>query len=224
MTCLLIDTSGPECAVALGRDGAIIASRSETIGRGHDARLAPLAEALLDEAGTAFDTLDEIIVCVGPGSFTGLRVGVAFARGLGLALEKPVRGVTSLQALIDPQDLSPGQRTLALLPAKRRPPDISYWAQRFEGVRTYLHPFEIDMTALLDHIETGTDVLFRPDDLVLPELPVSVSTQFTSPPRLQAMLSWATHYAGETISPVPAYVRPPDAALPTAPPLQRVSE
>ncbi|KAF0183071.1 MAG: putative protease [Alphaproteobacteria bacterium] len=72
---------------------------SEPMERGHAERLAPLVEELMRGAGVAFDAVDRIAVTVGPGSFTGVRVGLSFARGLALALGKPCVGVSTLEAL-----------------------------------------------------------------------------------------------------------------------------
>jgi tRNA threonylcarbamoyladenosine biosynthesis protein TsaB len=67
--------------------------------RGHQERIAPLVEELARQAGIAFTEVDRIGVTRGPGSFTGLRVGLAFAKGLGFALGRPVVGIGTLQAL-----------------------------------------------------------------------------------------------------------------------------
>ena len=77
----------------------VLAAASEPMERGHQERLAPLVQALMRRAGSDFGALDRIGVTVGPGSFTGLRVGLAFAKGLGLALDRPVVGVGALEAL-----------------------------------------------------------------------------------------------------------------------------
>jgi len=77
----------------------VLAARSEPMDRGHQERLAPLVQELMAEARIAFEDLDRIGVTIGPGSFTGLRVGLAFAKGLGLALDRPVVGVGALEAL-----------------------------------------------------------------------------------------------------------------------------
>jgi len=81
-------------------DGArIVASAREVMARGHQERLAPMARDVMADAGLAFDRLDRVAVTVGPGSFTGLRVGIAFAKGLSLALGKPAVGIGTLEAL-----------------------------------------------------------------------------------------------------------------------------
>ena len=66
--------------------------------RGHQERLAPMAADVMAEAGIGFESLDRIVVTLGPGSFTGVRVGLAFAKGLALALAVPCVGVGTLQA------------------------------------------------------------------------------------------------------------------------------
>ncbi len=99
MIVLAIDTCLDACAAAVWADGRTLAARSEPMRRGHQERLGALISELMGEAGIGFDALDRIGVTVGPGSFTGLRVGLAFAKGLGLALGRPVAGVGALEAL-----------------------------------------------------------------------------------------------------------------------------
>ena len=70
--------------------------------RGHAEALVPLIAAVMNEAGMAFAELDRIAVTIGPGSFTGLRVGVAAARGMALAAGKPAIGLTTFAALAAP--------------------------------------------------------------------------------------------------------------------------
>ena len=99
MLILGINTVADACEAALVRDGVVIAERSEPMNQGHDARLAPIVEQVMRETGIAFADLHRVAVIVGPGSFTGVRVGVAFARGLALSLDIPAVGVvTSLCA------------------------------------------------------------------------------------------------------------------------------
>jgi len=99
MIVLAIDTCLDACQAALSADGRVLAERSEPMRRGHQERLAGLVQATMADAGLAFDAVDRVGVTVGPGSFTGLRVGLAFAKGLGLALGAPVVGVGVLEAL-----------------------------------------------------------------------------------------------------------------------------
>ncbi|MGZ5948394.1 MAG: tRNA (adenosine(37)-N6)-threonylcarbamoyltransferase complex dimerization subunit type 1 TsaB [Caulobacteraceae bacterium] len=94
-----LDTCLSSCSVAVLDGERVLASAREVMARGHQERLAPMAQAVMAEAGLSFDKLDRIAVTVGPGSFTGLRVGIAFAKGLALALGKPAVGIGTLEAL-----------------------------------------------------------------------------------------------------------------------------
>lgn len=98
MPLLALDTTSDRCAVLVRADGRDVLLE-QPLTRGHDARLAPLAAQALEEAGLKPRALARVVVAVGPGSFTGARVGVAFARGLALALKIPAVGVTTLDAL-----------------------------------------------------------------------------------------------------------------------------
>ncbi len=99
MLILGLDTCLSSCSVAVLDGERVVASAREVMARGHQERLAPMAQAVMAEAGLAFDKLDRIAVTVGPGSFTGLRVGIAFAKGLALALDRPAVGIGTLEAL-----------------------------------------------------------------------------------------------------------------------------
>ncbi|RJF90392.1 tRNA (adenosine(37)-N6)-threonylcarbamoyltransferase complex dimerization subunit type 1 TsaB [Sphingomonas cavernae] len=88
---LVIETATAACSVALFEDGVLIAATHEEVGRGHAEWLIPMIGALPGK-GRA----DEILVDCGPGSFTGVRVGIAAARGLGLGWKVPVHGFSSL--------------------------------------------------------------------------------------------------------------------------------
>lgn len=101
MRLLAIDTALNACSAAVLDDGGgneRIVAVSEPMERGHAERLMTMIGEVLADAGLAFADLDRIVATVGPGSFTGVRVGLSTARGLGLVLAKPVVGVTTLAA------------------------------------------------------------------------------------------------------------------------------
>lgn len=102
MRILAIDTALEACSVVLMDGDAIIAHEHQMMARGHAEALMPMIERLRETAALDFATLDRIAVTVGPGSFTGLRVGIAAARGIGLAARIPVVGVTTLAAFAAP--------------------------------------------------------------------------------------------------------------------------
>ncbi|HSW14866.1 MAG TPA: tRNA (adenosine(37)-N6)-threonylcarbamoyltransferase complex dimerization subunit type 1 TsaB, partial [Solimonas sp.] len=98
MKILALDTATEACSVALHADGRIV-EQFETAGRSHTERLMPMLQALMAQQGLAFTQLDGIACGIGPGSFAGVRIGVGFVKGLALALDRPVVGVSSLPAL-----------------------------------------------------------------------------------------------------------------------------
>lgn len=98
MRVLGLDTALFSCAAALVEAERSLAWRREERLRGHAERLLPMVEEVLAEAEAGFADIDLIAVTVGPGTFTGLRIGLAAARGLALALDRPLTGVTTLEA------------------------------------------------------------------------------------------------------------------------------
>jgi tRNA threonylcarbamoyladenosine biosynthesis protein TsaB len=99
MNVLAIDTASA-CAIALARDGAVTATQHRDIARGHAEALLPMIQTALDSAGIAYADIDLIAAALGPGSFTGLRTGLAAARGLALALGKPTLGISSFESVV----------------------------------------------------------------------------------------------------------------------------
>jgi len=104
MLVLAIDTALDACSAAvLDSDRrVIVASETQAMQRGHAEALMPLIARVMDGAGIEFRQLDRIAVTTGPGSFTGLRVGISAARGIALAAGKPAIGLTTLAAFAAP--------------------------------------------------------------------------------------------------------------------------
>ena len=99
MQILALDTSSAACSAAVCIDGVIRARQFEIIGRGHAERLMPMIAEVMDAAESKFAALNLLATTVGPGTFTGLRVGLATARGLALAGGLPVAGITTFEAV-----------------------------------------------------------------------------------------------------------------------------
>ncbi|GJD68672.1 tRNA N6-adenosine threonylcarbamoyltransferase, mitochondrial [Methylobacterium gnaphalii] len=102
---LAIDTALDACSACVATDEseALLGEESMTLARGHAEALLPLVERVMARVEGGFESLDRVAVTVGPGSYTGLRVGLSAARAIGLAAKIPVVGVTTLSALLAPQ-------------------------------------------------------------------------------------------------------------------------
>ena len=158
MRVLAIDTALEACSAALlDTDlAAVVASETRVMVRGHAEALMPLVADVMRKARLNFRQLDRVAVTVGPGSFTGLRVGIAAARGIGLTAMKPVVGLTTLASLAAPyvaaddtmpvaavidarhshvylQIFGAGARTL--VPARLAKLDEAVWAASVAGAR-----------------------------------------------------------------------------------------
>jgi tRNA threonylcarbamoyl adenosine modification protein YeaZ len=101
---LAIDTALDACAACVATDASddLLAEESMVLARGHAEALLPLVERVISRIEGGFESLDRVAVTVGPGSYTGLRVGLSAARAIGLATGVPVVGVTTLSALLAP--------------------------------------------------------------------------------------------------------------------------
>jgi tRNA threonylcarbamoyladenosine biosynthesis protein TsaB len=115
---LAVDTALGGCSVALLEDDKILAHIFEAMDRGHAERLAPMVEEAMQ--GTDFSTLERLAVTTGPGTFTGQRVGLAFMRGLRLALHIPLTGVTTLETIAAAAMHETGKSRAAVIHDARR--------------------------------------------------------------------------------------------------------
>lgn len=96
---LALDTSGPHCSVALRKGAHQWAMRHEDMKRGQAEKLVPLIEEMFEEEGVSWSDLGLIAVGIGPGNFTGIRIGVSFARGCVLGLKIPAMGVSTFEIM-----------------------------------------------------------------------------------------------------------------------------
>jgi tRNA threonylcarbamoyladenosine biosynthesis protein TsaB len=209
MIVLAIHTAGPACEVTIWRDGHVVAHVREAMLRGQDVRLPDLVAQACDKAGMSLNEINRFAVVTGPGSFTGVRVGVSFARGLALATGAPCLGITSLEAAL-PQ----GQQgsAIVILPAQRRAPDITYWTQRFRSSVATGPAEEMrleDLAALLTahpHMVYGNGAALIE---AIPDLHITLATpSATRAAELAAIFEPPAH------PPRPTYARAPDALLP----------
>ncbi len=103
MICLTLDTAGTACAACLydSAKDVVLAEISEDIGKGHAERLMGIISDVMAKAKVNYQDIGRVVTTTGPGSFTGIRVGVATARGFGIGLNVPVVGISNLEAMLE---------------------------------------------------------------------------------------------------------------------------
>jgi tRNA threonylcarbamoyladenosine biosynthesis protein TsaB len=208
---LAVETCLGACSVALLEDDAVLAHRREAMERGHAEALAPMVEAAL--GGTDPATLDRLAVTVGPGTFTGQRVGLSFMRGLSLALQKPLTGITSLEAMAAAARAETGMTRAAAIHDARR--EEAYLALFENGVMT-MAPRVMGFTAAVEAIRAfGSCVLAgtgAPAAKVMLDDDYSLSSIRQPDALFVARLAQSRPAAAAP--PAPLYLRAPDAKLP----------
>ncbi len=128
MKILAMDTAAQACSVALWQETAVTHHVFREMARGHASELLPMVDGLLQDVALEITDLDALAVTIGPGGFTGLRIGLAAARGFAAASGLPVIGVTTLEALAHGVGKQEG-KILCALDAKR----ADLYAQLFDG-------------------------------------------------------------------------------------------
>jgi len=119
MTILGIDTSAKTCTAALLREEAVLSHFSQTDGNTHSEILLPAVIRCLDEAGVSVSNVDAVAITSGPGSFTGLRIGISTVKGLCMAEDIPCVSVSTLEALAMNARSYEGYHVCALMDARR---------------------------------------------------------------------------------------------------------
>jgi len=211
---LAVDTCLGACSVALRDGDMLLAQCLELMERGHAERLAPMVQEVM--AGHDFASLDRLAVTVGPGTFTGQRVGLSFMRGLRLALNKPLLGVTSLGAIAAAACAQAGTHRAAAIHDARR--DEAYLALFENGVMS-LAPRVLPFAAAIEAIRA-----FGPCVLAGTGAPAASAalgegfllSAICQPDAAFVALMAQTMPQPEPDAPPPAplYLRAPDAKLP----------
>lgn len=224
MTLVLgLDSATEACSAAVLRNGAVVARRFETLQRGHAEHLMPLVREVMATADTSFAELDLIATTVGPGGFTGLRIGLASARGLAIAARRPLVGVTTLEAVARAQ------------PAREYPLLVALDTKRAD---IYLQLFDLDGAPISE------PAALMPSEIagMLPDGPIIVAgnardgaiAALSGPACAQVMAKgpalpdaaqvaaiglerFMAHPDAPRTPPRALYLRPPDARLPGAP-------
>jgi len=179
--------------------------------RGHSEALAPMVEAVMRDAGRGFAALDRLAVTVGPGTFTGQRVGMAFMRGLRVSLKKPLAGVTSLAAMAERARHETGTPSAAAVHDARRG-ELYVEVVGISSLSARILPFA-DAVALLRAI-TDLTLTGTAADHVAQEIGITRVVRAEAPDAVWVARLAATVQSGAP--PRPLYLRAPDAKLPAA--------
>jgi tRNA threonylcarbamoyladenosine biosynthesis protein TsaB len=213
MKLLATDTALGACSALVMDNGTILAQHFEIMERGHAEAVAPMVETAMGVAGIGFSALDRLAVTTGPGTFTGQRVGLAFMRGLRLALNIPLIGVTTLEAMAAAASAATGQRKAAAIHDARR--EEAYLALRGDGEMT-LDPTVMTFAAAIECIRAfgpcalaGTGAIAASKALGV-DFPLSGIRQ----PDAFWVAELARNRPAPDRVPGPLYLRPPDAKLP----------
>lgn len=225
MRVLAMDTSTFVGTVAVLRDGVLLAEWSASVRATHGETLLPHVARALEQAGIAARELDLIAVGIGPGSFTGTRIGMATAKGLALAEGKPVRGVCSLQAIA--AGMPAGELRAVAVDAQKGELYCALYVHTADGPELREAPFHAPPAEAASRLGAHGHVWLAGDGVErYPEFAAALA--HTRAPRLcdvpraaalahEAARDFVRHGASDLASLEPLYVRPSDAKLPAKP-------
>jgi|TARA_B100000315_G_C14553813_1_gene577168 tRNA threonylcarbamoyladenosine biosynthesis protein TsaB len=224
VTVLAFDTATSSCAITLWRNGDTVARAQQMLERGHAEVLVPMIEDVLAEAGLTYQELKLLAVTIGPGAFTGIRIGLATARALALASDLPLIGITNFAALAHAQAAAErkGRNILIVLETKR----ADFYACGYdENLSLIAEPQAIDGAGLLRLAGdmAGSGQLLLAGDcndrahkiLQKMELDILISTSSNHvDPAIVAELAEAKFRSGTALdNPAPLYLKPPDVNM-----------
>lgn len=222
MILLAFDTAQGALSAAIRDAEGEIACLFEERTRGHAEALLPMIETVMAEAALGFSDLDMLAVTVGPGTFTGLRVGLAAARGIALARKLPLVGVTTLEAIAEPVAAEADETILASFDARREEVYMQAFAADGTG---QTGPLLVGLENALEHLPRGPFVLSGTGAPLLADVLERAGREYrlseTRPqPDASVVARIAQRLAAERgleafhTPPAPLYIRAPDAKLP----------
>ena len=216
MRVLAIDTALEACSAAVldTEQGGVSARESLPMVRGHAEALLPLIARVMDSAGLEFAALDRIAVTTGPGSFTGLRVGIAAARGIALAAGKPAVGLSTLAAYAAP--LIAADATVPVVAVIDARHDHVYLQVFGPGGRTVVTPRIASLREALRAAATGAPRLIgTAAEMLAAAWPADQRAPRLVDARRAPDVDWVARLGAAAtdtgVPPKPLYLRAPDA-------------
>lgn len=223
MTLMLgIDTATTGCSVALMDDATCLAEHQSRMPRGQSEALAPMIDEVMKLAGISFDRLDGIAVTRGPGAFTGLRIGLAAARAMALAIAKPCIGITTFDSLTvqtrQRENIETGTALLVAIESKRAEIFVSMYGA---DDALLIEPTAVKPEAIEKMPENITSVIVVGDasEKIESALIGRVDVRRIHDievPDAKVVAALGLNILGEPAlaPPTPFYLRPPDASMP----------
>lgn len=211
MIILSLECAGSGCGVCVWQDGRTLALLEEKMERGQDSRLVPMVQEAVAKAGLTFQHIDRFAVTRGPGSFTGLRIGLATARGLAFASAKPVIGIDRF-LLFKEQPEDKKQSYLVVIESRR----LELYTRFFPAVGEAQEPHLLNPTEIAAFVSNHPEVKIVGD--AFDTLRGSVDYhKFEAVMEAEAVtlarMAVAADPASPDFLPRPLYIRPPDVTV-----------
>ncbi|MEU0835745.1 tRNA (adenosine(37)-N6)-threonylcarbamoyltransferase complex dimerization subunit type 1 TsaB [Streptomyces sp. NPDC005969] len=211
MLLLAVDTATPAVTVALHDGKTVIAESGQVDARRHGELLLPAVDRVLAEVGVNLDAVTGVVVGVGPGPYTGLRVGLVTAATFGSALSVPVHGLCTLDGLAYAAGQGGLEGPFAVATDARR--KEVYWA-RYEDPRTRVGDPAVDRPADIAEQLAGLPVVGAGAALYPDAFPDARGPEHVSAGALAALAAERLAAGAELLPPQPLYLRRPDAQVP----------
>lgn len=218
MIILALHSTTPRLGVAITRDGRVLGERILPPSREHLENIALAIRDLAEETEVALGDVDGFAAAIGPGSFSGIRVGLAVVKGLALALNKPVVGVSSLE-IIAWQALDRHGQAVPVIDARRGEGYAGVYTRSQDSLRTTEGPYLLDPAGFSDLLSRYSVPIVVTGDPVMDEVADTMphvvrSVADTASPTACALLAEHRMKRGDTESPhalMPLYIRRSDA-------------
>ena len=202
MNILALESSATACSAALSRDGELAAQSYQCSGLTHSRTLLPMAYDLLKNCGETIGGVDVIAVAAGPGSFTGLRIGAATAKGLAWAGEKPCAPCSTLEAMAWPLAHLQGKLIVCAMDARRKQVYNALFLARGEGLERIAPDRAISLEELGEELKRFPEEKIVVGDgarLCYNSLNGQISGMALAPVHLRMQSAWGVARAAEEV-------------------------